>query len=104
MVVNSGQFLVAVSELGPHGCDLGGKDHRLFPQSRGDCIHVGRRKFWKVQPFELLKLRQMVRPSLVAATISGHQGRTQDFSKGVSHCVKHYRHGVFATEYYRLFS
>ena len=34
------------------------------------------------------------------------QGRSQDFSKGGggSHCVKHYRHGVFATEYYRLFS
>ena len=32
------------------------------------------------------------------------QGHTQDFSKGGSHCVKHSRHGVFATEYYRLFS
>ena len=34
------------------------------------------------------------------------QGRSQDFSKGGggSLCVKHYRHGFFATEYYRLFS
>ena len=34
------------------------------------------------------------------------QGRSQDFSKGGggSHCVKHYRHGVFATEYCRLFA
>ena len=33
------------------------------------------------------------------------QGRSQDFSKGGrSHWVKHYHHGVFATEYYRLFS
>ena len=37
------------------------------------------------------------------------QGRTQDVSKGRgggggSHCVKHYRHGVFATEYCRLFA
>ena len=36
------------------------------------------------------------------------QGRREDFSKGGgergSHCVKHYRHGVFATEYCRLFS
>ena len=31
------------------------------------------------------------------------QGRSQDFSKGGSHCVKHYRYGVFATEYCRLF-
>ena len=33
------------------------------------------------------------------------QGRSQDFSKGGggSHCVKHYRHGVFATEYCTLF-
>ena len=33
------------------------------------------------------------------------QGRSQDFSKGGggSHCVKHYRHGVFTTEYCRLF-
>ena len=31
------------------------------------------------------------------------QGRSQDFSKGVSHCVKHYRHGIFDTEYCRLF-
>ena len=36
-----------------------------------------------------------------------YQGRSQDFSKGgggESHCVKHYRHGVFATEYCRLFA
>ena len=32
------------------------------------------------------------------------QGRSQEFSKGGSHCVKHYRHVVFAKEYYRLFS
>ena len=34
------------------------------------------------------------------------RGRNQDFSKGGggSDCVKHYRHGVLATEYYRLFS
>ena len=36
------------------------------------------------------------------------QGRSQDFSKGGggggSHCVKHYRHGVFATKYCRLFA
>ena len=31
------------------------------------------------------------------------QGRSEDFSKGGSHCVKHYRHGVFVTEYCRLF-
>ena len=34
----------------------------------------------------------------------GGQGRSQDFSKGGSHCVKHYRLGVFATEYCRLFA
>ena len=35
-----------------------------------------------------------------------NQGRSQDVSKGGggSHCVKHYRRDVFATEYYRLFS
>ena len=36
------------------------------------------------------------------------QGRSQDFSKwgggGGSHLVKQYRHGVFATEYCRLFA
>ena len=32
------------------------------------------------------------------------QGSSQDFSKGESHCVKHYRHGVFATKYCRLFA
>ena len=31
-------------------------------------------------------------------------GRSQDFSKGESHCVKHYRLGVFATECCRLFA
>ena len=31
------------------------------------------------------------------------QGCNQDFLKGGSHCVKHYRHSVFAMEYYRLF-
>ena len=36
--------------------------------------------------------------------VNSYQGRSQDFSKGGSHCVRHYRHGVFATEYYRLFS
>ena len=29
---------------------------------------------------------------------------SQDFSKGGSHWVKQYRHGVFATEYCRLFA
>ena len=35
-----------------------------------------------------------------------NQGRSQDVSKGGggSHCVKHYRHGVVATEYCRLFA
>ena len=36
-----------------------------------------------------------------------NQGRSQDFSKGGgggSHWVKQYRHGVFATEYCRLFT
>ena len=28
--------------------------------------------------------------------VSLRAGRSQDFSKGGSHCVKHYRHGVFA--------
>ena len=32
------------------------------------------------------------------------QGRSQDFSKEGSHCVKNYRHGDFATEYCRLFA
>ena len=32
------------------------------------------------------------------------QGRSQDFSKGGSHWVKQYRHGVYATEYSRLFA
>ena len=32
------------------------------------------------------------------------QGRSLDFSKGGSHWVKQYRHGVFATEYCRLFA
>ena len=31
-------------------------------------------------------------------------GRSQEFSKGGSHWVKQYRHGVFATEYCRLFA
>ena len=38
------------------------------------------------------------------ATEGSVQGRSQDFSKGGSHCVKHYRHGVFAAEYCRLFA
>ena len=42
---------------------------------------------------------------LCKTTASNHyivQGRSQDFSKGGSHCVKHYRHGVFGTECCRL--
>ena len=35
---------------------------------------------------------------------SSQQGRSQDFSKGGSHWVKQYRHGIFATEYCRLFA
>ena len=31
-------------------------------------------------------------------------GRSQEFSKGGSHWVKQYNHGVFATEYCRLFA
>ena len=31
-------------------------------------------------------------------------GAKPGFSNEGSHCVKHYRHGVLATEYYRLFS
>ena len=33
-----------------------------------------------------------------------NQPPSQGLSKGGSHCVKHYRHGVFATEYCRLFT
>ena len=32
------------------------------------------------------------------------QGRSQDFSKGGSHWIKQYRHGVFTMEYRRLFA
>ena len=36
-----------------------------------------------------------------------NQGHSQDFSKGGgggSHCIKHYHHGIFTTEYCRLFA
>ena len=31
------------------------------------------------------------------------RGVARIFQRGGSHCVKHYRYGVFAIEYYRLF-
>ena len=44
-------------------------------------------------------------PELYLGTLQAGvgQGHSQDFSKGGSHCVKQYCHGIFTTEYCRLF-
>ena len=54
-------------------------------------------------------LFEITKTPLVSGSFIRCKGVARIFQRGggggeVSHCVKHYRHGVLATGYYRLFS